>query len=153
MSTATATASTNTTSAGRVSQRRLLAVNLGATVAAGAATEAWVAIARATGVHLAVGDPFGDPSSAVPITAGACAVSIAMCMVLGAALAALLNWRSARPARTYVAIAGALTFISLGAPLVSAGASTATKVTLIVAHLVAAAVIIPLVARCLAQRS
>jgi Family of unknown function (DUF6069) len=98
-------------------------------------------------------DPFGDPSSAVPITAGACAVSIALCIILGTAMAALITRRSARPARTYVAIAGALTFVSLGAPLVSAGAGTAAKVTLIVAHLIAAAVIIPLVVRCLARRS
>jgi Family of unknown function (DUF6069) len=146
------TTDTITTST-RVPLRRLLAVNLGATVAAGAATEAWVAIARGAGVHLAVGDPFGDPSTpTVPITFGACAVSIAMCMVLGTALASILNWRASRPAYTYVVVAGLLTFVSLGAPLVSAGASGATKLTLIVAHLVAAAVIVPLVARCLAGR-
>ena len=80
---------------------------------------------------------------------GACATSIVMCMVLGTALAVGLNWKARRPAYTYVVVAAALTFISLGAPLVSAGASAGTKFTLIVAHLIAAAVIIPLVARCL----
>jgi hypothetical protein len=75
-----------------------------------------------------------------------------MRMVLGTALAVGLNWKARRPAYTYAVVASVLTFVSLGAPLVSAGASGATKLTLIVAHLIAAAVIVPLVARCLAGR-
>jgi hypothetical protein len=84
---------------------------------------------------------------ALPV--GACATSIAMCMVLGTLLAAGLNWKARRPAYTYVLVASVLTFVSLGAPLAAAGTSAATKCTLIVAHLIAAAVIVPLVARCL----
>jgi hypothetical protein len=131
---------------------RLLLVNLGATVAAGVLTEAWVAVVRATGVDLRLGDPFGDPSDTMRLPGGACATSIAMCMVLGTALAVLINRRARRPAYAYVVTAVVLTFVSLGAPLVSAGASGATKLTLIVAHLLAAAVIVPVVARCLAGR-
>lgn len=137
----------------RASYPRLLLVNVGATVVAGVVTEAWVAVMRATGVDMRLGDPFGDPSDTMRLPGGACATSIAMCMVLGTALAVLINWRARRPAYTYVVTAAALTFVSLGAPLVSAGASGATKFTLIVAHLLAAAVIVPLVARCLAKRS
>jgi hypothetical protein len=152
----TTTLSTTTSTDARTSDgapfRRLLLVNLGATVAAGVATETWIGIVRALGVDLRIGDPFGDPKSAMALPVGACATSIAMCMVLGVALAAILNWRARRPAYTYVVVAGVLTFISLGAPLVSAGASPGTKLTLIVAHLIAAAVIVPLVARCLAAR-
>ncbi len=107
---------------------RLLLVNLGATVAAGVATEAWVGIMRATGVDLRIGDPFGDPSSAMALPVGACATSIVMCMVLGTALAVGLNWKARRPAYTYVVVASVLTFVSLGAPLVSAGASAGTQV-------------------------
>ena len=81
---------------------------------------------------------------------GACATSIAMCMVLGTALAVGLNWKARRPAYTYVVVACVLTFVSLGGPLVAAGTSAGTKFALIVAHLIAAAMIIPLVARCLA---
>jgi Family of unknown function (DUF6069) len=131
---------------------RLLLVNLGATVAAGAATEAWTGVVRAIGVELRIGDPFGDPSSAMALPVGACATSITICMVLGVALATLLNWKARRPAYSYVVIATVLTVVSLGAPLVAAGTSPATKFTLIVAHLIAAAVIVPLVARCLAGR-
>ena len=150
--TTTLTTPTTNTSTTRAPYGRLLLVNLGATVAAGVATEAWVGIVRATGADLRIGDPFGDQSSAMTLPVGACATSIVMCMVLGTALAIGLDWTARRPAYTYVVVAAVLTFISLGAPLVSAGASAGTKFTLIVAHLIAAAVIIPLVARCLANR-
>jgi hypothetical protein len=142
-------AATRTAAATRAPYGRLLLVNLAATVAAGVATEIWIAIVRAAGVDLRIGDPFGDPSSAMALPTGACATSIVMCMVLGTALAVGLNWKARRPAYTYVVVASVLTFVSLGAPLVSAGASGATKLTLIVAYLIAAAVILPLVARCL----
>jgi Family of unknown function (DUF6069) len=150
MTTTLSTTDTQTTyAATRAPLGRLLLVNLAATIAAGAATEAWVGAVRATGADLRIGDPFGDPSSAMTLPVGACATSIAMCMVLGVAIAALVNWRARRPAYTYVVTAAVLTVVSLGAPLASAGASATTKATLIVAHLLAAAVIVPLVARCL----
>ena len=150
--TTTLTTETTTTTRTRAPYGRLLLVNLGATVAAGAAAEAWVALMRAAGVELRVGDPFGDASSAMALPTGACATSIVMCMVLGTALAVGLNWKARRPAHTYVVVACTLTFVSLGAPLVAAGTNAGSKFTLIVAHLIAAAVIIPLVARCLADR-
>jgi hypothetical protein len=149
MTTTVDTTTSESTTATRAPYGRLLLVNLGATVAAGAAAEAWVALMRATGVELRVGDPFGDASSVMALPTGACATSIVMCMVLGTALAVGLNWKARRPAHTYVVVACALTFVSLGAPLVAAGTSAGTKFTLIVAHLIAAAVIVPLVARCL----
>jgi Family of unknown function (DUF6069) len=152
MTTTVSTPTTNTTTRSHAPYGRLLLVNLGATVAAGVATEAWTGIVRALGVDLRIGDPFGDPSSAMKLPVGACATSIAMCMVLGVALAVLLNWKARRAAYTYVVVASVLTFVSLGAPLVAAGTSAATKFTLIVAHLIAAAVIVPVVARCLARR-
>jgi Family of unknown function (DUF6069) len=152
----TTTLSTTTHTYAKTSARaphgRLLSVNVAATVAAGVATEVWTGVVRALGVDLRIGDPFGDPKSAMVLPVGACATSIAMCMVLGTAIAVLLNWKAARPAYTYVVVASVLTFVSLGAPLVSAGASGATKFTLIVAHLIAAAVIVPVVARCLSSR-
>jgi hypothetical protein len=147
--TTTVSTPTNTTTATRAPYGRLLLVNLGATVAAGVAAEAWTGIVRATGTELAVGDPFGDPDSVMTLPVGACATSIVMCMVLGTALAVLLNWKAKRPAFTYVVVASVLTFVSLGGPLVAAGTSAGTKFTLIVAHLIAAAVIVPVVARCL----
>ena len=106
---------------------RLLLGNLGATVAAGVAAEIWIGIVRAAGIELRVGNPFGDASSVMALPTGACATSIAMCMVLGAALAVGLNWKARRPAYTYVVVACVLTFVSLGGPLVAAGTSAATN--------------------------
>jgi hypothetical protein len=65
-------------------------------------------------------------------------------------MAALINWRSSRPARTYRIATVVLGLLSLVSPLAAAGTDNATKFTLICAHLVAAAVVIPMVSRCLA---
>jgi len=64
---------------------------------------------------------------------------------------ALLRW-SARPAERFVWTAGSLTALSLVPPLL-AGADAATAVVLLVLHLVAAAVVIPTLARSLRGRS
>ena len=67
------------------------------------------------------------------------------------AIAALINRRSSRPARTYRIATGVLVLVSLVAPLTAAATSTSTRLTLIAAHLIAAAVIVPLVSRRLAS--
>jgi hypothetical protein len=64
---------------------------------------------------------------------------------------ALLRW-SARPAERFVRTALSLTAISLVPPLL-AGANTATTTALIGLHLVAAAVMIPTLARSLRTRT
>ncbi|MEV3922657.1 DUF6069 family protein [Actinomadura coerulea] len=133
------------TAAARVPFRALLWTSLIASGLAAAATEAFSAVVRAAGVHLAVGDPGGSASSVVPVNAGACAISIAMAMVVGTGIAALINWRSSRPARTYVIVTSVLALVSLVAPLTAAATSTGTKLTLVAAHLIAAAIIVPLV--------
>jgi hypothetical protein len=136
---------------GQVPFRAVLRVNLTATVFAAAATEALTAVVRAAGVHLAVGNPGGSAASVVPVNAGACAITIAVCMVIGTGIAALINARSSRPARTYRIATGVLVPVSLVAPLTAAATSTSTRLTLISAHLVAAAIIVPLVSRRLAS--
>jgi hypothetical protein len=72
--------------------------------------------------------------------------------VIGIALAvALLRW-SARPAGLFVRTTVSLTAISLVPPLLS-GAGAATTTALVGLHLVAAAVIIPTLARSLRTRT
>lgn len=134
----------------RVPFRALLRTSLIATVLAAAATETFTAVVRASGVHLAVGDPGGSASSVVPVNAGACAISLAMVMVIGTGIAALINRRSSRPARTYRIATCVLVLVSLVAPVTAVATSTGTKLTLIAAHLIAAAITVPLVSRCLA---
>jgi uncharacterized membrane protein YoaK (UPF0700 family) len=148
--TTTSTSSNIDPTAARVPRGSLLRVSLGATGLAAAATEALTATVRAAGVHLAVGNPGGDAASVVPVNVGACAIAIAMCMVIGTAIAALINRRSARPARTYRLTSSVLLLASLAAPLTAAATTTPTKLTLIAAHLTAAAIIVPLVSSRLA---
>ncbi|TDW77938.1 DUF6069 family protein [Kribbella pratensis] len=150
MRTRSATLTSTPPTPAKVPLRALLRVSLVATVAAAAATETLTAIVRIAGVDLAVGNPGGSPSSVVPVNAGACAIAVAMCMVTGTAMAAIINWRSSRPARTYRIAAAVLALLSPVAPLTAAGTDNATKLTLICAHLLAAAVVITMVSRCLA---
>jgi hypothetical protein len=142
----TATATTTA----RVPFGALLRVNLIAAVLAAAATEALTAVVRAAGVDLAVGDPGGSPDSVVPVAAGACALSVATCMVVGIAIAALVNRFAARPARTYRITTGVLVLLSLAAPLTAVATSTPTRLTLVAAHLVAGAIVVTMVGRRLA---
>ncbi|RCG25418.1 hypothetical protein DQ384_31645 [Sphaerisporangium album] len=131
----------------RVPFRALLRTNLVATVLAAAATETFAALVRASGVPLAVGNPGGSASDVVPVTLGACAIALAMVMVVGIGIAALINRRASRPARTYRIVTSVLVLLSLVPPLTAAETSTGTKVTLVAAHLIAAAIIVPLVSR------
>ena len=152
MTATAATVSTNAqTAPARVSFRALLRVSLIATVLAAAATETLTAVVRAAGVHLAVGNPGGSAASVVPLNPGACAITIAICMVFATAIAALINRLSSRPARTYRIVTGGLVLVSLAAPLTAAATSTPTRLTLIAAHLVTAAIVVPLVSRRLAS--
>ena len=68
--------------------------------------------------------------------------------LIGVIIAIVVSRRSTHPRRSFVAVTVALTVVSLIPPL-ALDAGTATKVTLEIAHLVAAAIIIPIFARAL----
>ncbi|WP_426511080.1 DUF6069 family protein [Dactylosporangium sp. McL0621] len=122
--------------------RRLAGTGLIATLAAMAATTLAAALAAAAGADFEL----PDGGEAIPLPGFA--VVTGFFSVVGVAIAAaLLRW-SARPAARFVWTAVPLTAISLAPPLV-AGANAATAVALIGLHLVAAAVMIPALARSL----
>ncbi|UQU67986.1 DUF6069 family protein [Couchioplanes caeruleus] len=124
--------------------RRLAVTGAAAAVAAAVVTTLAAALARAAGVDFDV--PDGGESIPLP----GFAVVTGFFSVLGIVIAgALLRW-SARPARRFVATTVSLTAVSLVPPVLS-GADAATVVTLIGLHLVAAAVVIPALARSLPQ--
>jgi hypothetical protein len=126
--------------------RGLAVTGVIATLAAMVATTLGAAIAQAVGVDLEVSD------SAESIPLSGIAVVTGFFSVVGVVIAvALLRW-SARPADRFVWTAGSLTVISMVPPLVS-GANTATTATLVGLHLVAAAVMIPTLARSLRGRT
>ncbi len=123
--------------------RRLARNGLLATVCAMLATGLGAALAGASGVDLDV-DGGRVPASGVAVMTG-------VWSLVGVALAAaLLRW-SSRPAALFVRIALGLTALSLVPPLVWAD-DAAVAATLVVLHLVAAAVMIPALARSLRVR-
>ncbi len=126
--------------------RRTIGRGLLAALVAMVATTAGAALAQAVGVS------FWLPGAAEPIPVAGFGVMTGVFSVIGIVLAvALLRW-SARPAERWVQVAVALTALSLAPPVLT-GAGAATVVTLVVLHLVAAAVMIPALSRSLRERA
>jgi Family of unknown function (DUF6069) len=126
--------------------RGLAGTGILATLAAMLATTLAAAFAQALGVDFEV--PDGGETIPLP----GFAVVTGFFSVVGVVIAtALLRW-SARPAERFVQTAVTLTAISLVAPLLS-GADAATITALLGLHLVAAAVMIPILARSLRTRT
>ncbi|MCZ7422234.1 DUF6069 family protein [Verrucosispora sp. WMMA2121] len=112
-----------------------------ATAAASVATMAVAAAGNAVGISLDIG---GAP---IPITGFG--VLTAVFSLLGVAIAALLSRFARHPRRAFVRTTVVLTMLSL-VPDVIVDAGPATKALLMLTHLVAAAIVIPAVARRLA---
>jgi hypothetical protein len=119
----------------------LVRTGLVATVAASVATMAVAAGGHAAGISL-------DMSGA-PIPVSGFGVLTAAFSLIGVIMAALMARFARHPRRTFVRTTVALTVLSL-VPDVIADAGPATKALLILTHLVAAAIVIPAVARRLA---
>ncbi len=131
---------------GRTSYTHVAGTGLVATVAAAAATTLGAALARAVGVDFEI--PDGGETIPLP----GFAVVTGFFSVVGIVIAAaLLRW-SARPAERFVWTAVTLTAVSL-VPALLSGASAATIAALLGLHLVAAAVMIPTLARSLRTRT
>jgi hypothetical protein len=122
--------------------RRLAATGVVATFAAVVVTTLAAALARLGGVDLVV------PEGGETIPLSGIAFVTGFFSVVGVVIAAVLLRWTARPAEWFVGTAVSLTAISLVPPLLS-GAAAATIATLMGLHLVAAAVMIPSVARSL----
>jgi peptidoglycan/LPS O-acetylase OafA/YrhL len=102
-----------------------------------AATTLAAATMRAAGVHLAV-------HGSIPLAAFAQLTFVGA--VLGGLLVAVLNRRSAVPRRRFIQIALGLTALSCLAPA-AGGDDIASKIGLIAIHLLAGAIIAPVLAR------
>jgi hypothetical protein len=126
--------------------RRLAITGAVAALAAMVATTIAAALARAVGVDFEV----PDGGAAIPL-AGFAVVTGSFSAVGILIAAGLLRW-SARPSERFVWTAVSLTAISMAPPLLS-GANTGTAIALVGLHLVAAAVMIPTLARSLRNRS
>ncbi|MEZ0109775.1 small-conductance mechanosensitive channel [Catenulispora sp. EB89] len=118
-------------------------------LAAGVVTEIWGLAARAAGVPMKAAG-LGSPH-ATAITVGMFALGTMVVVFWFTFVTAAVARFSRRPARLYVRLTVPLTFLSLLIPGTAADTAVSTKLVLAVAHLLAAAVIIPSVAYRLAQ--
>jgi hypothetical protein len=118
--------------------RKLWRTGAGAGLVAGAATAAFAAIVDAMGVPLEVG------GESIPLV-GFAQLTFVVTMI-GALLAVVLARKAQHPQRTFVRTTVALTVLSF-VPDVTADATTATRVALALSHVVAAAIVIPALAR------
>ncbi|MEU0153984.1 DUF6069 family protein [Micromonospora fulviviridis] len=135
------TTTVNTTHATTSTFGVMIRTGVIATVAASAATMAVAAAGHTAGISLDIGG--------APIPVAGFGVLTAAFSLIGVVIAALLFRFARRPRRTFVRTTVALTVLSL-VPDVIADAGAATKVLLMLTHLVAAAIVIPAVARRLA---
>ena len=132
------TATLATTPTTRPSAGPLVRAGGAATATAGIATSAVAAAGSAAGISLDVGG--------APIPVPGFGVLTVLCSLVGLALAAVLARRARHPRRTFVRTTVVLTALSLVPDLV-VDAAPATKVLLMVTHLVAAVIVVPALAR------
>ncbi|MET8837040.1 DUF6069 family protein [Micromonospora sp. NPDC004540] len=136
----TTTAPVPAVTAARPVRRRDRALSV---LAATAATLAvWVAADPVAGVDLAVRNGGTEQS----VTAVAVGVSTLLAGLAGWALLALLERFTARPRAVWTGAAALVLLLSLLGPL-GGGVGTAATLTLVVLHLVAAGVLVPLLRR------
>ena len=119
-----------------------------ATVLGAAVTEAFALAARAVDVPMYAADPGADAAKEIGV--GGFGMAVVMWAGLGVLLAVVLARRAKQPARTFAVTAVVLTALSLLGPIFAAHTTTATKVVLFAAHLIAAAIVIPPITRRLA---
>ena len=139
--------STSDVAATPTRSRPVAQVSLTAGVAALAVVEAYGVIARTVGVPLRAASYGAHTVS--QINAGWLAFGVAVGTFWGTVFAAAFARFATRPARAFLVTTLPLLALSLLGPL-TAHATTATKATLACGHLIAAAIIIPAVARRLA---
>ncbi len=116
----------------------LLLTGAGATVAAAVATSLVAAAGQAVGVSTAI--------SGLPIPVEGFATLTVIFSVVGLVIATALRRFARRPRTAWLRTTVALTVLSL-VPDALADAATSTKALLMLTHLVAAAIVIPVVAR------
>lgn len=136
--TTTPTTTTPATTTASIRARALWATGLVSGAVAAAGTTAVAALARAAGIPLAIG------GEQIPLLGFAQLTMV--CAVVGTVLAASFAKWARHPQRTFVVTTVALTAVSL-VPDVIADATTASRLVLMLTHLVAAAIVVPALAK------
>jgi hypothetical protein len=145
-------ASTNApaeSSASFMARRPVWQVSYLSGLAASIAVETWGLAARAVGVPMSAAGL--GAHHATPVTVGMFAMGT-MVVTFWFTFAVVLMARFAKdPNRTYLRTALPLLALSLSVPLTAADTAISTRLTLAAAHLIAGAIIIPVVARRLSR--
>jgi hypothetical protein len=117
-----------------------------AAAAAGAAVlYAYATLAQALDVPMRAGEI--GASHAQAIAPASFAIGVVFCTVAGTILAMVLARRAAHPARAFLRTSLVLVAISLVFPLAASHTATETRLTLALGHLIAAAIVIPVITR------
>lgn len=130
---------------GLPSTRPVRLVGILATLAGAVVTEAFALVARAAGVPMEAAGPGAKEAAEIPV--GCFFGGVVFWAVAGIVLAVALARWAERPARTFTVTTVALTALSLAGPAVAPHTATSTQIVLAASHGVAAAVIVPLLAR------
>ena len=118
--------------------------------AAGAAVlYAYGTLARALSVPMRAGEL--GASHAQAITPASFASGVVFCTVAGTILAMILAARAADPARVFALTTVILVAVSLVFPLAASHTAATTRLTLALGHLIAAAIVIPILTLRLTQ--
>jgi FtsH-binding integral membrane protein len=138
-------ARTESPTPGFLSTRPVWLVGVLATLAGAVVTEAFALVARAAGVPMEAAGPGAKEAAEIP--AGGFGSGVVFWSVAGIVLAVVFARFAERPARTFTVTTVVLTALSLAGPVVAPHTATSTQIVLAASHVVAAAVIIPLLAR------
>ena len=153
MSTATRRTPPPVTTGNRATSRlAVLPVSVTGLIAAAAGAAvlyAYGALARALSVPMRAGEM--GASHAQAITPASFASGVVFCTVAGTILAMILAARAAEPARAFVRTTLILVAVSLVFPLAASHTATTTRLTLALGHLIAAAIVIPVLTLRLTQ--
>jgi Family of unknown function (DUF6069) len=142
-------ASARRTPAARLAALPIPVAGAAAALAAAIVLYGYGALARALSVPMRAGEP--GASHAQAITPVSFAIGAIFCTVLGTILAMILVARAAGPARAFVRTTLVLVAVSLAFPLAAGHTAVATRLTLALGHLIAAAIVIPLITLRLAR--
>lgn len=135
---------------GRSSARRVIGVGIASGVVAAVATTLVAVIAKAADVPLRAAPRSADAGEAIPMSGFAFGTLTSV--ATGIVLALALRRFAKRPARTFTVVTLVLTALSFLGPITTGHATTATRFVLELTHVVAAAIVIPAMARTLPAR-
>lgn len=114
-------------------------------LAAAVATELYGLLARGVGIRMVAGNPGGDV--ATPITVGMFAMATLLIGAVATIFAAVVARYATNPSRVYLRTTIVLTLVSCAAPISAGDTALSTKLMLCGGHVVAAAIVIPIVTR------